>query len=144
MAADSRATRATETWQRRRVKEEQGIGSSCHSARDKGRASNTYYKRACPACHYFLGSLKSGQTEKRQRISPGFPTLRGADRYFSIPLMPTVNKSWLQDPATPGHLRCFCAILTSPSNKCVTYMLKYGAVGDGHTQHWRKSLLENN
>ena len=29
------------------------------------------------------------------------------------------NKSWAQGPASPGHLRCFCTILTFPYNECV-------------------------
>jgi len=30
------------------------------------------------------------------------------------------NKSWPLGPALPGHLRCFCTILTFPYNECVT------------------------
>ena len=29
------------------------------------------------------------------------------------------NKSWPQSPASPGHLRCFCTIVTFPYNELV-------------------------
>ena len=39
--------------------------------------------------------------------------------FMQRPLGDAANKSWPQGPALPGHLRCFCTILTFPYNEYV-------------------------
>ena len=77
-------------------------------------------RKSLDAAKPSIGRLEARPFVYHRRIARGRIPRIPQDVAILIGTSVAANKSWPQSPALPGHLRCFCTILTFPYNECVT------------------------